>query len=240
MKFLTTATFLIALSSPALADRCNFAPKPMEGIRGFNLNTMLLSAASYYELDRCFIINRRQFGSFLKFGFVNNFPEGVAPVGMIFIKSKKTFRNQSPPDEIKVSRLPGWYLQIPPAKAISSLKPSYDQPFTGTVQEWNALHRDGMTPEDLIKNRGFKQPWHAYGDEDRTYSSLDKLAFWTIDPATLPDRFSFTNYLLRFSPSTSYSFIPFTITVQDNVTEINVSVSSNIDVLVQEYRIIIE
>ena len=240
MKALATTVFLFSLTSTALADSCNSAPKPLEGIQGYKSNGLLLAAGSYYELDNCFILSRRQFGSSIEFGFVNNFSKDVASVGMIFIKSQKTFSGASPPDRIKLSRGPGWQLQVPPAKAIGELVASYDRPFRGTIEQRNALYASTVSPDDLLSNVSFREPWHAYADPMKSLSSLDQAAFWQLEPSSLPERYSITNYLVRFAPNKTYSFIPIYVQLQQNVTEVNISISSNVDSLVQQYRIIIK
>ena len=240
MKALATTAILLSLTSTALAGNCNSAPKPLEGLQGYKSNGLLLSAGSYYELDNCFILSRRQFGSSIQFGFVNNFANDTASVGMIFIKSQKTFTGTSPPDRIKLSRGPGWQLLVPPAKSIGELVASYDRPFRGTIEQWNALYASTASPDDLVSNASFREPWHAYADATKSLSSLDQAAFWQLETSSLPERYSITNYLVRFAPNKTYSFIPFYLQLQQNVSEVNISISSNVDSLVQQYRIIIK
>ena len=196
---------------------------------------------SYYELDNCFILSRRQFGSTIKFGFVNNFDKDtVGNIGMIFIKSLKTFTGNAPPDFLKLSRGAGWQLQAPPAKVLAELDPSYDRPFRGTIDQWNQMYADNKSPDDLASVSNFIEPWHAYADGKKKFSSTEQGWFWKLDPLSNSSQFSVTDYLIRFTPDKTYSLIPFTVQLQRSVTEIKMTVGSNIDSLVQEYRIVIQ
>ncbi len=241
MRAILAVVMSCLLASTALGQSCNSAPKPLDGIKNFEANTLVLNGrSSFYELDSCFILSRRQFGSTLRLGFVNNFDkDSVSKIGMVFVRSLKTFVGAAPPDFLKLSRGAGWQLQVPPAKAIAELDPSYDRPFKGTIDQWNQIYADNKGPDDLVTSSGFTEPWHAYADALKNLSSTEQGWFWKLDSQSLPSQFTITHYLIRFTPDKTYSLIPFTILLQSDVAEVKITISSNIDALVQDYRIIV-
>jgi hypothetical protein len=210
-------------------------PTPVNSLDNIKYNYLALkSPRGVYAIDNhCILVNRREFAKILKFMVL---PVGTkSTTAALYIKSYRTFTNtQRIP--IKLSRGDGWFLSDSPDGTAAVQARLDDKPYTGTVQEWNAAYSTAGTPLDF-KDR-LKVSWHAYADDQKSMASTDDQAYWAASADFDFSHGTLTAYLLRF-PANSQSAIPFEVYMQDEVKEVDLILSSNVEALAGEYKFII-
>jgi len=115
-----------------------------------------------------------------------------------------------------------------------------DEPYVGSLEGWNAAHSMSGDPLDFLDR--LKVKWHAYAREDKAFPSTFLPEFWKIDRSFDRTHAVITNYLLRFdvNPSDTVSTIPFEVYLQREVTQIELTIYSNIEALSGQYRFVVE
>jgi hypothetical protein len=201
---------------------------------------ILQTRRAYFVVTKtCHTVRRSTFGTTLRFGILNQFPEGTGVSdAYVFIKSYRVL-NSSPPIKLSLSRGDGWTLQgqgeTPPTAA-----PRMEfEPFPDTIEKWNSAHELPGTPFELGTRLGVR--WHAFTTTSGTSSSTVPIGFWRV-----PDDFDRihgvqTNFLIRFKVNTSnrVSIVPFEVFIQPAVTQFELTLFSNIDALSGTYKFIV-
>ncbi|QOZ75332.1 hypothetical protein XH83_07690 [Bradyrhizobium sp. CCBAU 53351] len=228
-KYVILASLLFALCSEAWGE-CFSSPKPIEDARTVNLGTLLLSASGrYYVLDPCVRISRRQFGSRLKLGFMNNFRNADTAAAFYSVKSKRTL-SLDQTTHVSLVRTPGWFGY--PTTSDTEVQPvpeTRGDPFRGTIEQWNSAHANGSGPKELRNIPGLIRPWHAFVDREQSLASSFDPQFWQINPADMTSKTIVTNYIVRFAPAPTNTFLDFDVYIQDGVKSVDLTIASQIE-----------
>lgn len=223
------ASFLLALCSEAWGE-CLSSPKPIEDARAVSLGTLLLSASGrYYVLDPCVRISRRQFGSRIKLGFMNNFEKADTEAAFFSAKSKRTLTVDQT-THVSLVRTPGWFGYLTTSdKEVQPIPETRGDPFRGTIEQWNSAHANGLGPKELRNIPGLIRPWHAFVDQGQSLASSVDPQFWQINPADMTSKTIVTNYIVRFTPAPTNTFLDFDIYIQDGVKSVDLIIASQIE-----------
>jgi hypothetical protein len=240
MKAVVICVVGLIACAPARAEEfCNWRPKQIatpNDIRG----TTLVIKTSHDTLgiyDKCVTIVRRQFGPTLFFQLVNRFP-GLDGSGYALIKSTKLM-SVAQKTKIALSRGKGWFLArgTPPAAAPARVM-KYE-PFYGTVEAWNAAHRDGMLPDQTANQLGVE--FDAFANDDFSLPSSAPGSFWKIGENFDLIKGVVTNYLVRFdlNPTDTVKPIPFEVFLTQGLQRFDLEIISNIDALSGTYHFVV-
>ncbi|PSO16491.1 hypothetical protein [Bradyrhizobium sp. MOS003] len=228
-KYVILASLLLSLCSEAWGE-CVSSPKPIEDARTVSLGTLLLSASGrYYVLDPCVRISRRQFGSRIKLGFMNNFEKADTVATFYSAKSKRALTLDQN-THISLVRTPGWFGY--PTTSETEVQPVLEtrgDPFRGTIEQWNSAHANGSSPKELRNIPGLIRPWHAFVDQGLSLASSADPQFWQINPADMTSKTIVTNYIIRFTPAPTNTFLDFDVYIQDGVKSVDLTIISQIE-----------
>jgi hypothetical protein len=236
------ALALIAITDRGRAqDACFQRPTPVERLQDVRTHRLVLTDARgrYYVIDgSCFTLDRGQFPGVLYFSLLNSFSKDFAVTsGYVFIKSNRTFSN-SPPERLLLSRGDGWF--FPSTSGSTALVRMNFEPFSGSIEAWNAAHSNEGDP--IALSRRLEVRWHAFAQRDMTSPSTRSLDFWKVDDSFDRTHGVITNYLLRFDVNTSdkVGLIPFQVYLQNAVQQIDLTIYSNVEVFSGQYKFIIQ
>lgn len=227
--------FALAAAHPVLAqDECFRQPSRVD--IGVVTEPLLLRAgtADYLVTEPCYTVSRRVFGTTLNFAILNRFPAGTTVTdAYVLIKSNRTLTT-SPPVKVSLSRGDGWFLQERGAPGEAGRMNS--EPFTGTIDSWNAAHASPGSPLDLAQR--LKLSWHAFATRALAMPSTVPIDFWKVEDTFDRVHGVRTNYLIRFAVNTTakISPIPFQVYIQREVRHVELTMFSNIDALSGTYK----
>lgn len=226
------AAFLLVAGQAAAQEQCKrpTAVSSLDDVRTHFLT--FKSKYGHYVVDnQCNLINPKSLGSRVQFSFIP--PQRTDDTtAYIFIKSYRVFGTE-PPDKIKMSRGSGWFSG---SGAAAEQRGVEDQPYLGTVDEWNTAHSGDGGPEDL-QNR-LKFLWHAYAQDDKQFPSTMRLTYWKTRGDFDFSHGSLTNYLIRFAAN-SKTPIPFNVGISQ-AKEFQLELYSNIEELSGSYRFVLK
>jgi hypothetical protein len=235
-----------AILTPAASDRAlsqdDCARPPVRIGRLENVAELLVirtGQADFAVTANCHTVRRSTFGTTLNFAILNRFPEGSAVTdAYVYVKSYRILTT-APPIKFSLSRGDGWFLQEADGTAATAAPRMAFEPFAGGIEKWNPGHATAGTPFELGTRLGAR--WHAFTAASGGSSSTVPIEFWTV-----PDSFDRihgvqTNYLIRFTVNTSDSLstIPFQVFIQSAVTQVELTLLSNIDALSGTYKFIV-
>jgi hypothetical protein len=225
---------LLTLVSIGHAEDCRGRPAPVEDLANVSGPSLLLIGGQEIDaiVDDCSVVTRPSYGAVLNFAILNHFPKFVEESsGYARVKSIRIF-STSPSDTVKVSRSDGWYLSKQRSQPVAVQKKIRDQPYEGSIEDWNAAHSSPGDPYDLAKKLKLDPPWHAYANSDQTLPSTEQLAYWKVDDTLDRSHVAITNYLLRFNVNTDMnvdSRIPFQVGAQREVTRFDMIIQLSIE-----------
>jgi hypothetical protein len=233
MNTLPKVVVFLLLTSASHAETCGRL-SPLENVgdmRGYYL--VLQSLNSSYVVDtNCAILRRTDFAKKLQFKML---PTGTGDQTTVFVRSYRTLV-QPQLSPIKMSRGGDWFFPNTKGGAGAPLPNMKDEPFRGSLADWDAAHSTPGNPKALSDR--LKATWHAYAGPAKTGASTEDLSFWTIAGQYDLSHASLTNYLLTF-PAASKSAIPFDVYLQDDVSEIVLTTYSRDESLSGTYRFLI-
>lgn len=239
---LIAAALICAMSHPATSqDNCARPPVRVGSLENVAEPMIIRTGrADFAVTGSCHTVRRSTFGTTLGFGIVNRFPEGSeVSDAYVFIKSYRIL-NSSPPIKLSLSRGDGWFLQGQGETPPTAAPRMAFEPFPDTVEKWNSAHASPGTPSALGTRLGMR--WHAFTSVSATNASTIPIDFWKVPDSFDRIRGVQTNYLIRFAVNTSnkISIVPFQVYIQPAVTQVELTLFSNIDALSGTYRFIVE
>jgi hypothetical protein len=231
----------LIFDSRARADECNgrvFRIDDLNRVTDFYpLYVQSRRGANYGVIGNCAELYDKEFSGPITFFIRNQFKNfRTVPVGILRIKSLRTFAKEVGP-RIKLSRHAGWYV---PSAADSNVKPSRELPDVEiklSPKEWTNDHAGSDDVAALNKKLGI--PWHGYALPDMTLSSTDGRGYWRFANDGDEKRQTLTNYLIRFNTAEKGENIEFYAEIPLGVKRIDLSVDSNLDLLIADYTFLI-